>query len=416
MSPRAWTLTVATSALAVLAIATVIFHSHPLVVALPVGLGLWLLLLLNSGYLLGRAYRHNRRRQASRDERSDRQPDAATRKPLDYRGVLEATPQLRRAIGDPVDYQGRLRAKGVVLALIPLLAVIMLSVQTIFLPKGGVAAVGFAAAECAVLLVMLTIVWLYQQPTQAWVTSRFRMELFRREMYLLVAQTGPYLAVDESDVERIRDARVNVLTQADVHQLQQLIDLSDQDTRSVEYRWIDAVWQAGPKAADPGTVERMRTYLEYRIGRQILFFNLGMGSLERTEKNLDTTAKIAMLSGIAVAIVYVTLLATSHRLDQQSSIVTATLALLAVGIAPLCNGVLAIQNLFASQRLATSYVETRNELLRHENTLRELISRASEPDAGTRFHALAIHVETTLSQELLRWKMLVDRPEFEPAM
>lgn len=399
-------------ALTGLGAAAIVFRTHVLVGAWPVGLALFLLLAIDSAYPLGQRYLHRRRRDASQEERAEWLPSAATRKPLDFPGVMVVTPQMRRAIGNPAHQQERLRARGVRLAVLPLLAIVMLSIQTIFLSEGGPLAVGFAAAECALLLFMLLVVWAGRGPTLSWVSSRLRAELFRRENYMLLAQIGPYLNVGEGDLERVRDARINLLLHADISELRRLTNMSDNGTR-----WIDKVWQCGPSPADAEIADRMQTYLEYRILRQILFFKLGAEKHERTEKNVGLTAKCTVLAGVTMAIIYAGALAAGGDLYHRPlSMGTAALALLAAGLPALCNSAIAIQNLFTSRQLATSYHETYDELLRCEITLREVISAASQPDATTRFRALAVHVETALSQELLRWRMLVERPEFEPGM
>jgi hypothetical protein len=393
--------------------AALIGRSAFLAALLPVLLMPWLLLAIERGYLAGRRLRHLRRRRATRTERLDRSPGPATKPPLDYPGVLRLDPALERSLGDPVDHQGRLRGKGIRLAAIPLLAVLMLACQAVLLPEGGAVAVGLVAAECTALLMMLTMIWSDREPTRQWVTSRIRRELLRRETYLIVAGVGPYLSTPGHETERIRDARITMLVRAGRGRLLQFAALADLGADAIEQHWSDAVWQAGPRPADPDLAERMRTYLEYRIGQQILFFELGAEKFERTERSLSAITKATVAVGIAVALVYGTRLATG---PSTASPLTSVLALLAAAVPAVCNGVLAIQNLFTSQRLAASYLEARNELLWHENALRAILSRPCTPDAGSRFQSLALHVEATLGQELLRWKLLVERPEFDPAM
>lgn len=412
MRARTSALAAITTAVAAVA-AAAFFFPHPLLLAaLPVTLVPWLLFTLDTGYLLGRDLLHRRRRRLSLREREERRPDPQVRRPTDFPGVLELTPALRRALGDPVGLQGRLRSKGVRLAAIPFLAVVMVSVPVVFLPEGGDVAAGFVAAGCAALLAMLTLVWSDRLPTRAWVTSRMRRELFRREMYLVLVQAGPYLYVSDEEARRIRDARIGTLTCSEGTALLRFAEPVEHGSRA-ELRWIDALWRAGRGNPDPDLAERMRTYLEYRIRRQILFLELGSKKFERTERAFGTTVKITVLAGFTVAVVHGTRLATTPHTDTAA---TATLALLAATIPALCNGVISLQNLFAPQRLALSYRDTHHELVRHENALCELLAASSAPDADVRFRALALHVEAALGQELLRWRTLIDRPEFDPAL
>jgi hypothetical protein len=368
-------------------------------------LGAWLLIVLDGAYLIGRRWAHERRRRANRARRDAWTPDASVRRPLDYPGVLP-----RPAGDDPVDSQGRYRATGIRLAALPALAVVFLTVQTAFLDDGGPAAFGFVLTECLLLIVMVWTVWTTHEPSRPWITSRVKAELFRREMFLLLTGTGPYR--DPGNLEQRRDARLNLLNDSDL--LNGLIRLADRDAAGAETDWRDDVWRHGPIPADADTVDRMRTYLNHRIRRQALYFEFAQAKCETTEGLFGRVAKGTILTGVAVALAYAVLLVAAG--ERAPSWLAATIALLAAGVPPLCNSVLAVQNLFAAQRLAASYRETRRELLVHENTLRALLTETGSPDAATRFRALALGVETTLTEELRRWRIIVARPEFDAGL
>lgn len=386
-----------------------------LLVGAPMAGALWLLVLLDSGYLLGREWAHRRRRRASEPKRAAWTPAPEVLGPLDYPGVI------RRpgtggpgAADDAVDRQGRFRATGIRLAVLPALAVLFLTVQTVFLRPGGELALGFVFAECLLLLAMIWTVWTEQEPSRPWVVNRTRAELFRREMFLILAQTGPYLGLAPDEVPPVRDARLNLLAHAGPAQLDDFLCLRDRGADGVDRHWRDEVWRH-TGSARPDTAERMRTYLDHRIRRQALFFELAAVKCERTEKLLGRVAKGAILAGIAVALGYAVLLAAGPRAAQPSA-VSLVIALLAAGLPPLCNSVLAVQNLLASQRLAASYREVRQELLGHENTLRRLIGEHTADDSGAAFRALAVGVESALTEELRRWRITVAKPEFDAGL
>ncbi|MFF3871946.1 hypothetical protein [Streptomyces sp. NPDC001978] len=382
-----------------------------MVVALPVVGAFWLLVLLENGYLLGRAWAHRRRRRSSQAQRQAWTPASGVRAPLDYPNVLPGS-----GGDDPVDQQGQFRAMGIRLAALPALAVMFLTVQTVFLRHGGHLAVGFVSAECLLLVVMVWTVWTEQQPSRPWVTSRVRAEFFRREMFLLLGQTGPYLGLSVEEAERIRDARLNVLANAGPAELDSFARLSRQTADGEERHWQDEVWRHhGAVGADEGIVERMRTYLDYRIRRQGLFFQFAVEKCERTENALGKVAKGAILAAIAVALSYAALVFSGRGADGPS-VTAAVIALLAAGLPPVCNTVLAVQNLFASQRLAASFRETRQELLGHENTLRKLLAGPLDSASAVDFRALVIRVESTLTEELRRWRIIVAKPEFEAGL
>ncbi|WP_280875856.1 hypothetical protein [Streptomyces pseudovenezuelae] len=327
-----------------------------------------------------------------------------------------------------VDQQGRFRATGIRLAVLPALAVVFLTVQTVFLEHGSDLGLGFVLAECLLLVVMVWTVWTEQEPSRPWITSRVRAELFRREMFLVLTAVGPYLGRTDEEAGRVRDARLSLLAAAGPAELDGFTRLADRDTDGAESHWQDEVWRratnANPNAGAgtrSDTTERMRTYFDYRIRRQALFFELAAEKCERTESILSRVAKGAILAAVVVALAYGALL-FSGRDGDEPSVATAVIALLAAGLPPLCNTVLAVQNLLAAQRLAASYRETRQELLGHENTLRKLLAETgAEPEPtglelAVCFRALAIRVESTLTEELRRWRIIVAKPEFEAGL
>ncbi|MER7403466.1 hypothetical protein ABT373_13495 [Streptomyces sp. NPDC000070] len=412
-SVRIWVVVGASLALSAWIAAAVLSRASPFVVSAPVAGTIWLLILLDCGYLLGRQWAHRRRRRLARPRREAWTPAPDIRRPIDYPNILP------RPAGDtPVDRQGRFRATGIRLAVLPALAVTCLTVQTVFLEHGGDLGLGFVLAECLLLVAMVWTVWTSQEPSQPWVTSRIRAELFRREMFLLLAAVGPYLGRTDQEAEQVRDARLSLLAAAGPAELSTFTRLSDRGPDGTERHWQDAVWLSGDNGvhhADDGTTERMRTYLDYRIKRQSLFFELAAGTCERTEDRLGRAAKAVVLAAVAVAVAYAALL-HSGRTGNGPSTTAAVIALLAAGLPPLCNMVLAVQNLFASQRLAASYRETRQELLRHEHTLRRLLAEPAGAELTLAFRSLVVRVESTLTEELRRWRIIVAKTEFEAGL
>ncbi|MFE7649906.1 hypothetical protein [Streptomyces phaeoluteigriseus] len=383
------------------------------VVTLPTVGAVWLLALLHHGYLVGREWAHRRRRHRSRERRTAWAPAAGVRTPIDYPNIL------RRPSGDaPVDHQGRYRATGVRLAVLPLLAVLFLTAHTVLMAPGGVLGIGFVLAECLLLGSLVWTVWTEQQPSLPWVTSRVRAELFRREMFLLLAGVGPYLGRTDQEAGLIRDARISLLADADPAALEQFAQLTDRDPDGGERDWRDEVWR---RADDPAITlggdlaDRMRTYLDYRIRRQRLFMELAAEKCERSEGVLGRTVKGVVLAAVAVAVSYAVLLATVPD-GHEPSTSTALIAVLAAGLPPLCNSVLAVQNLLAGQRLAVSYREARLELLGHENTLRRLLGQPEAPELLAVFQSLVVRTEATLTEEVRRWRIMVAKPEFDAGL
>ncbi|MGW1954326.1 hypothetical protein ACWCPI_16465 [Streptomyces sp. NPDC001920] len=408
----------ATVVLGGLVTATVLTAKPALLVGAPMMGALWTLVVLDSGYLLGREWAHRRRRRASRPQRDAWAPEPGVLRPIDHPVVVpRPAGGAQEDRGGAVDQQGRFRATGIRLAVLPALAVLCLTVQTVFLKHDSALGLGFVCAECLLLLVMIWTVWTEQEPSRPWVLTRTRTELFRREMFLVVGQAGPYLGLSVPQAERVRDARLNLLAHAGAAQLDEFARLSDRGADGAERHWRDEAWRRAG-TADADTTARMRTYLDHRIRRQALYFELAADKCERTEKSLTRIAKGGILGGIAVALSYAALLVAGHGRDERSS-AAMVVALLAAVLPPLCNSVLAVQNLFAAQRLASSYRETRRELLGYENTLRALIGEqggSPGPDSGAAFRALVVGVETALTEELRRWRIVVAKPEFDAGL
>ncbi|MFF3737276.1 hypothetical protein [Streptomyces sp. NPDC002566] len=384
-----------------------------LVVGAPVLGALWLLVVLDSGYLLGREWAHRRRRRADASSGEAWTPPPQVRRPLDHPGVIRRPAAGTLNAHQPVDLQGRYRATGIRLAVLPALAVTFLTVQTVLLPQGGDLGRGFVLAEVLLLLAMIWTVWRRQEPSRPWVVSRTRTELFRREMFLIVAQAGPYLGLAPDDVPRTRDARLSLIAASDPARLDQLLYLRHRDDDGSERHWRDEVWRR-PGPADADTVERMRTYLDHRIRRQARYFRLAADKCDRAELRFGAVAKGTVVTAVAVALGYAVFLTLAPGTARPT--VSLVIALLAAGLPPLCNSVLAVQNLLAFQRLSVSYRETRQELLGHENTLRRLIADHTAEDRGAAFRALALAVESTLTEEHRRWRIIVAKPEFDAGL
>lgn len=317
---RIWVVVGFTVALATWTTMTALVRGPAWLVSLPVVGTVWLLVCMDVGYLLGRNLAHRRRRQSSQPRRDVWTPDPAVRRPIDFPLVLP-----RPTDDDPVDHQGRFRATGVRLAVLPALAVVFLTVQTVFLDRGSHLGIGFVLAECLLLVWMVWTVWTEQEPSRPWVTSRVRAELFRREMFLLLASVGPYLGRSGQQAEQVRDARLARLAAADLAGLAVFARLADHAADGTERDWRDEVWRQWYRGsgsmgatASAGLTDLMRTYLDYRIRRQSLYFELAADKCERTEQKLGAVAKASVLGAVAMAVVYAALLiADNGRGDRR---------------------------------------------------------------------------------------------------
>jgi hypothetical protein len=279
-------------------------------------------------------------------------------------------------------------------------------------------------AEALFLSWLIWKVWLSPDPTRQWLQARLRAELLRREQYLCLAAVGPYLRLKSAPADQVATKRLDLLVSGELHQLRQLTPLatphSSDDPKQGDRRWLDELWQSADISVRlPAALDRMYCYLHYRIGKQKIWFTLGVRLNYRFENWITQGLKAAVLIAFAAAAIHAALL--FERVEHTSTLPLLT-HLLAFVLPPLGAAFLALQSLFASRALAFSYYNAYEELLRLEANLRWLIKRyqAATDDAErrrgeTEFQALVLHTEYALTQEMEKWILLNYRPEYEVA-
>jgi len=93
----------------------------------------------------------------------------------------------------PPDYQGRFRAAGITVAVLPSLALLALTLQTLLWRQGEGWGIGFVGAEAVFIASLIFIVWGTREPTRKWIAERTRAELLRRELYAIERDLPPLL-------------------------------------------------------------------------------------------------------------------------------------------------------------------------------------------------------------------------------
>lgn len=403
--------------------------AHPVLIAsVNVALAAFLVLALHCGYQLFRAYRWRERRRAERQAfRSLAIPDDVI-PPGSFQGVREIDEAQHTELKQTPDYQGRYRATGIKVAFLPALAVGFIALQAIFFPARGPTALGLAYGQSLLLLFLVLMVHTNEQPTLAWVLSRTRAELLRREQYLRLAQVGPYLRLGHDSSTAIRRQRVARIATGNLEELERLASMADQDTPvpGIERPWVDGLWRAAASRsdsdteADPGLPDRVldrgRSYLYYRIGKQLMWFRLSATAFERADRRITRTTQVTVLAAVAVAVANAVLLST----DQQHGGASSSTVLLTAVLPALCTGLFATHELFAFRSLAISYGYAQQELMRCQSSLRGLIDRLESGAEGTlgtvEFQAIVLQTEAVLTLELQRWGMLVHKPRFDAAI
>lgn len=387
----------------------------------PVLLAVWLLLVCYHGYFLLRASRWHRRQQEEKEAIAKLAIPPNIKKPNAFEGVKAIDDAQKRVLPNVPDRQGRFRAVAITVALAPPLALLFLSVQTLFFPHGGPWGVGLVIAEALFLFWVIWSVKINSDPTQHWIQERLRAELLRREQYLCLAAVGPYLTRGSALAEGAAK-RLELIVNCDIDQLWQLIPLAapynSDDTAQGDHRWLDTLWQSAANLATlPDGLERMNCYLHYRIGKQKMWFTLGAQMNRHFEKSTARALKSAVLTAFAVVCIHAALLLVQVEHTGALPLLTHSLAF---ALPPLGASFMALQSLFAFRGLTFSYNYAHEELLRQEANLRRLIKRyqASSDDTAqhngeTEFQALVLHTEDSLTREMERWIFLNHRPEFD---
>jgi hypothetical protein len=399
--------------------------SNVLIAAIPVVVACWLLVAIDCGYFMLRAKRWQHRQALEYQALDQLAIPAETKKPVMFAGVASIDEAQHAALSEVADYQGKYFAAGIKVAVLPLLAVLALGLQTLAVNESSSLGIGLAATEAFLLVFLAYIIWARQDPTSEWITSRIRSELFRREQYLRMALVGPYLDLPADEADHRSELRTGLFREGSATELRRLIPMATQTaegTRPIVERWIDQLWREHEEESHPWADDlkkRMSSYLYYRLEKQLMWFKLGVAANERTERLIALALKAALLAAVVIAGIH-TILLSQHVSSGQPSRMEpfpVSVALLAFALPPACAVLLAVQELFTYRKLGVSYAQTREELLELRAALQQLIfaaTRKDEPKALRRgFQALVLHTESVLTQELQRWIMLVSRPEFE---
>src|SRR5271157_5860232 len=162
--------------------------TSPVIITLCV---LWWLRIL---YFWQRKTSFERRERRRRDHPAEKLDiPAGVKKPEQYDGGQSLHEAQWSNIGRAVEAQGNYFASGILAAVLPPLALLLLSFQLLALPTGGSWAVGLILGEISCLVILVYLALTSREPTAEWIENRLRTELFRREQYLLLAGVGPYL-------------------------------------------------------------------------------------------------------------------------------------------------------------------------------------------------------------------------------
>jgi hypothetical protein len=263
------------------------------------------------------------------------------------------------------------------------------------------------------MLTIIVLVWISRNPADRWVEARNRAELLRREQFLRLAAAGPYQNLNPEQAEQLTVARIALFGDSTGERLRRLLSMR---TETGPTRWIDQLWTQ-PNPALDSLRERARTYLHYRVGKQIVWFTLGTRLNHDAERRIAYAIKCALIGTVIVIGLQTVLLLTSPGINTAT--ITATATVLTLILPPACAFLLAIQELYSYRRLAISYRQMLDILADERAVFAGLIATIdNEPDVGhsltsRQFQAAVLHTEEALTHELQRWTMFTQRDKYD---
>jgi hypothetical protein len=389
----------------------------------PLVLTLCLLRLLRSLYLWQRpaTYRRRLQRRNAHPAEEPDIPSSGIKKPEQYDGGEILHEAQWTYLSRAVEAQGAYFADGILRAVLPPLALLLLSLQLLAVPGGGNWAIGLILSEVLCLGILIYSALTVREPTGAWIENRIRTELLRREQYLFLTGVGPYLGSDDSECFRIALHRRGEIEAADARTLAALVPMQEHSGTT----WLEVLHQKGPSKLQGRSdcVERMESYLYHRVEKQLLWFANELRDCEENERLWSRLLKGALLAAIAVAVVHVLHLYGERSSTDRWGIVIGALAIVLPPLSTACLGILAIYNFTGRIR---TYGHEKGLLHAHKARLKALVSKANglgssgsvSRELGKidfEFRAAVLRTEGSLSVELEQWMLLMERREPEVA-
>ena len=379
---------------------------------LPLVATAWLVATIHHGYLVIREYRWRRRRRSPAHGRPGHPVPvpASVPKPTAFAGVEIIDAAQRQALPLVPDFQGAMFARGVTVAALPSVAVLVAAVQTTVASTNAHLSVGLSIANVAVMIALIGLVWRSRNPSEPWVRARTRAELLRREQYLCLAGAGPYQNLEPAGAVEMARARAGQITEAAQTRLTGLIALRSDDRG----RWQDGVWTSPNRPLD-ALPQRVLSYLHYRVDRQSAWFEYSEALNRGAERRIAIIIKASLIATVAAIAVQAALLAAGIA----EPVPAAAASLLTLVLPPVCAFLLAVQELFSHRRLAASYEHMLDSLRDQRAELDTLAAELAQPSARDdeaatrRFQAAVLHTEHALTEELQRWRILTQRDEYD---
>ena len=258
--------------------------------------GLWLMQAIFF-FLRRQSYLRRKQRRAE-DPAFKLEIPIGTKKPEQFDGVETLHEAQWSYIGNATEAQGRYFALGILVSILPALALFLLSLQLLLMPSGGRWAIGLIVAEIACLLILVYLGLRNHMPTSEWIESRVRTELFRREQYLSLAAVALLLR-SPLQVAEEASRRRGEMEGANPDRLIGFVPMQEPSGQT----WIEVLHRRGrsrlPARVD--LIQRMESYLYFRIEKQLLWFADETYNLKMYDRTWTQLLTGALIAAIAVA-------------------------------------------------------------------------------------------------------------------
>jgi hypothetical protein len=377
-------------------------------------------------YLWQRPWSYRRRERRRKEDPAEKlEIPAAVKKVEMYDGVKTLHEAQWTYLNRSVEAQGAYFANGILAAILAPLALLLLSSQ-LLAPQGTPieVSIGLILSEILCLITLVYLGLTNPEPTAEWIENRTRTELFRREQYLVLAGVGPYLNLSPPNAAAEALIRCGQFEGADSHALAHLVPMQD----STGCTWLETLHRKGsantPDRAD--FMERMESYLYYRIGKQLQWFGNEIRDLQKSERLWSRLLAGALLAAIVIAAIHAFDLRSEQTQSESSKsaeylkLVIGTLAFVLPTLGTAC---LAIRSMYNFRGRSRIYEHEKNLLRTYKGALEALLSKAkagknignseNPADLDLEFRALALRTEQSLSFELEQWMLLMERHEHE---
>jgi hypothetical protein len=378
----------------------------------PTLISCWILTTLPALYLVVRHVRWRLRRAFETDQNRRLLIPADVPAPSAFPGVVTIVAAQRDAHALVPNYQGAMYARGVTVAAMPSVAVLIAALQATTAPDNQLAS-GLAIANIAIMTALVVLVWRTRNPSQPWVRARTRAELLRREQFLCLAQVGPYQNLTSDRLPAVAAARATVIATAADQTIEQILPLQNQESGT---HWYEQLY-THPHTELADLHGRACSYLHYRIAKQHLWFTLAARDNYRAERHTAATTRAALIAAVGATILQTALQFTPNA--ETITTLSATTGTLTLVLPPLCAFLLATQELFSYRRLADAYRLMIQQLDDARAALGRLVvaaGRATEADRAVRvrqFQTTVLQTEQLLTQEIQQWRLLIHRDEYD---